>query len=168
MKPLSMGGTGERIRGGRTHTRRRLGRNFVSSRIDDRSVCSKRSDTPHSNADDLESGGGRIYNNSEHDNQVIMNALIQKNGKHQIHGEVGCDRAPDGKKLERTGFVSALIDSAVPRDVMDSTVGVARGDFTVERKTLLYHAAASDEYSLFAKRRTLAKSKNDKNVSKKI
>ena len=57
------------------------------------------------------------------------------------------------QKQKRTGFVNALIDSSVPRDVMDNTVGIARGDFTVEKKTLLYHAAASDEYSLFAKRR---------------
>ncbi len=53
----------------------------------------------------------------------------------------------------RTGFVNALLDSSLPRDVMDNTVGIARGDFTVEKKTLLSHAAASDEYLLFAKRR---------------
>jgi len=56
-------------------------------------------------------------------------------------------------KQKRTGFVKALMDSAIPNDVMDNTVGIARGDFHVEKKTLLYHAAASDEYSLFAKRR---------------
>jgi len=53
----------------------------------------------------------------------------------------------------KTGFVRALFDSAVPRDVMDNTVGIARGDFSVEKKTLLYHAATSDQYALFAKRR---------------
>jgi hypothetical protein len=58
------------------------------------------------------------------------------------------------------GFVKALIDSVVPRDVMENTVGIARGDFTVEKKTLLYHAAASDEYSLFAKRRIAMGKKN--------
>lgn len=56
-------------------------------------------------------------------------------------------------KQQRKGFVHALIDSTLPRDVMDNTVGIARGDFRVEKKTLLYHAAASDQYSLFAKRR---------------
>lgn len=59
---------------------------------------------------------------------------------------------PDDKQ-QRKGFVHALIDSTLPRDVMDNTVGIARGDFRVEKKTLLYHAAASDQYSLFAKRR---------------
>jgi len=61
------------------------------------------------------------------------------------------------EQQHRTNFASALIDSFVPRDVMDSTVGIARGDFTVEKKTLLYHAAASDQYSLFAKRKAAQK-----------
>jgi len=52
---------------------------------------------------------------------------------------------------KRTGFVRALLDSAVPRDVMDNTVGLARGDYNVEKKSLLSHATASDEYNLFAK-----------------
>ena len=46
-----------------------------------------------------------------------------------------------------------LIDSNLPQDVMDNTVGIACGDFKVEKKTLFHHAAASDQYSLFAKRR---------------
>mmetsp|Transcript_476 Transcript_476/g.764 ORF Transcript_476/g.764 Transcript_476/m.764 type:complete len:684 (-) Transcript_476:96-2147(-) len=54
---------------------------------------------------------------------------------------------------QRTGFVRALIDSTVPRDVMNNTVGIAMGEFHVEKKTLLSHALASDEYDLFAKRR---------------
>ena len=165
MKPLSMGRTGEGFRGGRKHTRRRVGRSLISSRIDDRSVCSKRSDAPHSNVDDLESRGGGMFRNEADSHNITKS---RDSGRNYDHREVGCDRSSDGKALERTGFVSALIDSTVPRDVMDSTVGVARGDFTVERKTLLYHAAASDEYSLFAKRRNLAQPKNDKTVSKKI
>jgi len=60
---------------------------------------------------------------------------------------------------ERKGFTSALIDSFVPMDVMDNTVGIARGDFTVEKKTLLYHAAETDEYALFAKRRAMQRCK---------
>lgn len=61
--------------------------------------------------------------------------------------------ASPGTQQQRKGFVHALIDSTIPIDVMDNTVGIARGDFTVEKRTLLYHAAASDQYSLFAKRR---------------
>jgi len=54
---------------------------------------------------------------------------------------------------QRTGFVRALIDSTVPNDIMDNTVGLARGDFRVEKRTLLHHAATSDEYDLFSKNR---------------
>ena len=68
------------------------------------------------------------------------------------------------ERQERKGFVDALIDSTLPRDVMDNTVGIARGDFKVEKKTLLYHAAASDQYSLFAnRRRAIAKKDGDEN-----
>jgi len=65
------------------------------------------------------------------------------------------------EQQQRTRFATAMIDSFVPRDVIDSTVGIARGDFTVEKKTLLYHAAASDQYSLFAKRKAAQVRKND-------
>ena len=66
---------------------------------------------------------------------------------------------------ERKGFVQALIDSTLPRDVMDNTIGIAKGDFTVEKKTLLYHAASSDQYSLFKRNRPIAKNKKkDKDV----
>lgn len=52
---------------------------------------------------------------------------------------------------KRTGFVRAFIDSAIPHDIIrDSTVGIVKGDYTVERKTLLQHAATSDQYDLFA------------------
>jgi hypothetical protein len=71
------------------------------------------------------------------------------------------------EQKERTGFTHALFDSIIPRDVMNSNFGIARGDFTVEKKTLLYHAAASDEYSLFAKRRLLQVKKSWEGWNKK-
>jgi hypothetical protein len=50
----------------------------------------------------------------------------------------------------KPGFVSAFIDSAIPRDMVDSTVGLVKGDYIVERKTLLHHATTSDQYDLFS------------------
>ena len=47
------------------------------------------------------------------------------------------------------GFVRALIDSTVPRDVIEDSHGIVKGDYIVQRKTLLHHATASDEYALF-------------------
>ena len=54
-------------------------------------------------------------------------------------------------RQQRQGFVSALLDSTLPRDVLDESVGIFRGDFNVEKKTLLHHATTSDEYDLFSK-----------------
>ena len=51
---------------------------------------------------------------------------------------------------KKTNFVRALLDSAVPTDVIDNSVGIVKGDFHVEKKTLLHHAATSDEYDLFS------------------
>mmetsp|Transcript_1788 Transcript_1788/g.2585 ORF Transcript_1788/g.2585 Transcript_1788/m.2585 type:complete len:200 (-) Transcript_1788:19-618(-) len=57
------------------------------------------------------------------------------------------------KKIQqqKTGFVKAFLDSTVPRDVVDGTVGIVKGDFNVQKKTLLHHATTSDEYDLFSK-----------------
>jgi hypothetical protein len=55
--------------------------------------------------------------------------------------------------INRPGFVRALLDSAIPRDLRDNTVGIVKGDYTVERKTLLHHATTSDQYDLFTPNR---------------
>jgi hypothetical protein len=53
----------------------------------------------------------------------------------------------------RPGFVRALLDSAIPRDLHHNTVGIVKGEYHVERKTLLHHATTSDQYDLFASHR---------------
>jgi len=47
------------------------------------------------------------------------------------------------------GFFQALFDSSVPRDVIEDSRGIVKGNYIVEKKTLLHHATASDEYALF-------------------
>ena len=49
------------------------------------------------------------------------------------------------------GFVHAFLDSTLAKDVLDESVGYLRGNMAVEKKTLLSHAATSDEYDLFSK-----------------
>jgi Organic solute transporter Ostalpha len=56
----------------------------------------------------------------------------------------------------RPGFFHAFLDSAIPRDLRDNTMHIMRGDFHVEKKTLLHHAATSDQYELFSARRAYA------------
>ena len=51
----------------------------------------------------------------------------------------------------KPGFVKALLDSAIPQDLRDNTVGIIKGDYVVEKKTLLHHAATSDSYDLFSR-----------------
>jgi hypothetical protein len=51
----------------------------------------------------------------------------------------------------KPGFVSALLDSTIPQDLRDNTVGIIKGDYVVEKKTLLHHAATSDNYDLFSR-----------------
>jgi hypothetical protein len=59
----------------------------------------------------------------------------------------------NNSNADRPGFVRALLDSAIPRDLRDNTVGIVKGDYTVERKTLLHHATTSDQYDLFTPNR---------------
>jgi len=164
---------------------RRVGRRFNQRTIggvgggyykDDRSYCSKASDAQTSC--DLEPSiprplyGDTIdevsptesYNiqtivNTNTANSTTTKSEISNNG-HQTMDNNQNNLSPI-EQQQRKGFVHALIDSTLPRDVMSNTVGIARGDFTVEKKTLLYHAAASDQYALFAKRRKKVSMKND-------
>jgi hypothetical protein len=53
--------------------------------------------------------------------------------------------------VRKMNFVSALLDSTIPQDLRDNTVGIIKGDYVVERKTLLHHAATSDSYDLFSR-----------------
>ena len=69
-------------------------------------------------------------------------------------------------KHERQGFVRALLDSTLlPRDVIDESVGIFKGEFNVEKKTLLQHAATSDEYDLFS--RSSKRQKSNRRAQKK-
>ena len=63
--------------------------------------------------------------------------------------------------VRKMNFVSALLDSTIPQDLRDNTVGIIKGDYVVERKTLLHHAATSDSYDLFSR---VPKHKNETNI----
>jgi len=136
---------------------RRVGRRYYNGLgKDDKSICSKTSDAPASLHDYenhfLDGTTTAIVENGQNLSKADDNCPIV-DVAHITSNNLSQDLKPVETKQKRTGFVNALIDSAIPSDVMDNTVGIARGDFHVEKKTLLYHAAASDEYSLFAKRR---------------
>ena len=90
----------------------------------------------------------------------------------EIGNDNFCEVEDDSTEIsERTNFVKAFIDSSVPRDIMDNTLGIVKGDFNVEKKTLLHHAATSDDYDLFStnskrRQRTLANKRNQKEKAK--
>eukprot|EP00978_Attheya_sp_CCMP212_P041916 scaffold246882_cov60-Attheya_sp.AAC.2 len=60
-------------------------------------------------------------------------------------------QSPQQQPRPTAGFVRALLDSSIPSDVVGHTMGMVKGDFAIEKKTLLFHAATSDEYDLFSK-----------------
>lgn len=53
--------------------------------------------------------------------------------------------------VRKKNFFSALLDSTIPQDLRDNTVGIIKGEYVVERKTLLHHAATSDSYDLLSR-----------------
>jgi Organic solute transporter Ostalpha len=80
-----------------------------------------------------------------------------------------CDNAEDAILLSqdnndplRPGLFRAFMDSAIPRDLRDNTVNIMRGEYHVEKKTLLHHAATSDQYDLFSARRAFTAKKLQK------
>ena len=52
---------------------------------------------------------------------------------------------------KKPNFVRAFLDSTIPQDLRDNTVGIIKGDYVVEKKTLLHHAVTSDSYDLFSR-----------------
>ena len=72
----------------------------------------------------------------------------------------------DDVQPARPGFVRALIDTAIPRDLGDSTIGIVKGDYNVEKKTLLYHATTSDQYELFSPNRRIPKRNGNSKASR--
>jgi Organic solute transporter Ostalpha len=96
----------------------------------------------------------RIGHYSKREEHVIMPSVQSSSPSRR--GE-GFGSVP----VNRPGFVSALIDSMTPRDLRDSTVGIVTGEYSVEKKTLLHHAATSDQYDLFSNRRRVAKQQKD-------
>ena len=52
---------------------------------------------------------------------------------------------------QHRGFLQAVWDSAIPRDLHDNTMGMMRGEYRFDAKTLLHHAATSDTYDLFSR-----------------
>ena len=59
--------------------------------------------------------------------------------------------ASPARPIRKKNFVSALLDATIPQDLRDNTVGIIKGDYVVEKKTLLHHAATSDSYDLFSR-----------------
>ncbi|KAG7356462.1 organic solute transporter Ost alpha [Nitzschia inconspicua] len=55
------------------------------------------------------------------------------------------------RPIRKKNFVSAFLDATIPQDLRDNTVGIIKGDYVVEKKTLLHHAATSDSYDLFSR-----------------
>eukprot|EP00546_Thalassionema_frauenfeldii_P009637 CAMPEP_0178910656 /NCGR_PEP_ID=MMETSP0786-20121207/9218_1 /TAXON_ID=186022 /ORGANISM="Thalassionema frauenfeldii, Strain CCMP 1798" /LENGTH=664 /DNA_ID=CAMNT_0020582931 /DNA_START=125 /DNA_END=2115 /DNA_ORIENTATION=+ len=55
--------------------------------------------------------------------------------------------AQQAQQQEAPGFISALLDStintALPRDIFQNSAGIIKGDYNVEKKTLLQHATTS-------------------------
>lgn len=95
---------------------------------------------------------------SHDDNDVgALNEICTDSNLHTRHQRITDLKSTsvdsDDSKLKKisgtTGFFKALLDSSVPRDVIEDSHGIVKGEYFVEKKTLLHHATASDEYSLF-------------------
>uniref|UniRef100_A0A7S1B6M0 Transmembrane protein 184C n=2 Tax=Corethron hystrix TaxID=216773 RepID=A0A7S1B6M0_9STRA len=70
-------------------------------------------------------------------------------------GEAGAEEeATDGESdadgRPQTSIMQALIQSTLPKDVVDGTIGMVKGDFIVDQQTLLRHTATIDNQSLFS------------------
>ncbi|KAL7554588.1 hypothetical protein ACHAWF_018071 [Thalassiosira exigua] len=130
---------------------RRLGRRgrYGHRRGDDKSASSKSSgEAEVTGGFDLELGETTTAGGNNSQSISGRCSTVDESDKESTGSGVTSAENP---KHERQGFVRALLDSTLPRDVLDESVGIFKGDFNVEKKTLLHHAATSDEYDLFSK-----------------
>lgn len=144
-------------------TNRRLGRRgrFAHHRRgDDKSACSKSSgglDPTESLSHDVELGSvdsGNISHGIGRRTSDFNNgrcSTVEESDQESAASSHGMGIA--SPRRQRQGFVRALLDSTLPSDVLGETVGMVKGDFHVEKKTLLHHATTSDEYDLFSSKR---------------
>ena len=130
----------------------------------DKSTCSKSSGEPdYGGCFDVELGPGISPLAFQEGREIEPNTgdcstVYESDRKDSTDSEVNNLDSPRHHRLvpssrhERQGFVRALLDSTLlPRDVLDESVGVFKGEFNVEKKTLLQHATTSDEYDLFSR-----------------
>lgn len=153
-------------------TNRRLGRRGRFGhhrRGDDKSSCSKSSgglDPCDSLAHDVELGSvdsGNASHGGGRRTSDFNNArcsTVEESDQESAASSHGMGMA--SPRRQRQGFVRALLDSTLPSDVFGETVGMVKGDFHVEKKTLLHHATTSDEYDLFSSKRRRMLSKKGK------
>ena len=86
------------------------------------------------------------YSNDDDENELgIYSNFAQGDEEH------GRRRSPNRTAVRKKNFFSALLDSTIPQDLRDNTVGIIKGDYVVEKKTLLHHAATSDSYDLLSR-----------------
>jgi len=136
---------------------RRLGRkgrlNRINRGLDDRSMCSKSSGETDNlimgSGFDIELGDIAVVPAFNNGGCSTVDETSDKESTCSSANIGGGETQP--ARHERQGFVRALLDSTVPRDVLDESVGIFKGKYNDEKKTLLHHAATSDEYDLFSK-----------------
>ncbi len=129
-------------------------------------------ETFHQNFGKNEDGSLQYLNNSEYEDPYISEEYGSESNDFTDSNDFEEDdssasypnqqrRAPasgsDVNASSRPGFVRALLDSAIPRDLGQNTVAIVTGEYHVEKKTLLHHAATSDQYDLFSNRRRVAR-----------
>ncbi|CAB9516735.1 Transmembrane protein 184C [Seminavis robusta] len=88
---------------------------------------------------------GRFDGAEEYDEELSSDCDLSDEFLDESSGE--------SKPRQKQSFVRAFLDSAIPRDLRDNTVGIVKGDYVVEKKTLLHHATTSDHYDLFSQTR---------------
>jgi len=110
--------------------------------------------------EDDSSGSGGNYDDDDDEYSDYSN----ENSENQVDAERGIAQSRIRTPSRKKNFFSALLDSAIPQDLRDDTVGIIKGDYVVERKTLLHHAATSDSYDLLSR---MSKQKDD-NIRTKL
>jgi hypothetical protein len=101
-------------------------------------------DTVHDDEDDNKDDDGSFYS-------MASSELNDEEDEDDDDIDEHRTLLPTPPRKPAPSFVKALLDSAIPQDLRDNTVGIIKGEYVVERKTLLHHAATSDSYDLFSR-----------------
>lgn len=108
----------------------------------------------HDNKDDKE-GTLPLFSlkSTDRKQQSVLQHRQSNNSHYDNEEDYEDDSSSSDYEKDRPGFFKALWQSTVPEDLMNNSIGIIKGDYKVEKNTLLSHSLGADRTGIVARAR---------------